>query len=75
MPAIPIETVWDVTLRRGNVLAFENTRGGSAPRAVEFYETRYDAEPYVPRKVALPDDQPTGTPETSPTNASRQRTR
>ncbi|MEV6592127.1 hypothetical protein [Streptomyces acidicola] len=59
VPVLPIEAAWDVTLRRGNVLAFENTRGGSAPRAVKFYETRREAEPCVPRKIALPDDQPT----------------
>ncbi|WP_081240879.1 hypothetical protein [Streptomyces viridosporus] len=53
---IPLKAGWDVTLRRGNVLAFENTRGDSLPRAVEFYRTRAEAEPCVPMKVALPDD-------------------
>lgn len=53
-PLVPFETRWDVTLRRGNVLAFENTRGAVRPRAVEFYATQDQAEPCVPRKVALP---------------------
>ncbi|BBC32023.1 hypothetical protein SGFS_033170 [Streptomyces graminofaciens] len=56
VPIIPMEARWDVTLRRGNVLAFENTRGDSRPRAVEFYKTKSEAEPCVPRKVTLPDD-------------------
>ncbi|MFE7837020.1 hypothetical protein ACFU53_13510 [Streptomyces sp. NPDC057474] len=56
VPVIPMEARWDVTLRRGNVLAFENTRGDSRPRAVEFYEARSEAEPCVPRKVTLPGD-------------------
>lgn len=56
VPLVPMEARWDVTLRRGNVLAFENTRGDSRPRAVEFYEARSKAEPCVPRKVTLPDD-------------------
>ncbi|MCL8017034.1 hypothetical protein [Streptomyces sp. AS02] len=59
VPLIPVESSWDLTLRRGNVLAFENTRGGTAPRAVEFYESTSTAEPCVPRKVVLPKDQPT----------------
>ncbi|MFF9804933.1 hypothetical protein ACF1G5_07340 [Streptomyces coeruleorubidus] len=54
-PLIPVKAGWDVTLRRGNVLAFENTRGDSRPRAVEFYATKREAEPCVPRKVSLPD--------------------
>jgi hypothetical protein len=37
------------------VLAFENTRGDSRPRAVELYETKTEAEPFVSMKVALPD--------------------
>ncbi|MFJ5778910.1 hypothetical protein [Streptomyces sp. NPDC093094] len=56
VPVVPMEARWDVTLRRGNVLAFENTRGDSRPRAVEFYETTGVAEPCRPRKVILPDD-------------------
>lgn len=55
VPLIPLQAGWDVTLRRGNILAFENTRGGSRPRAVEFYETKSEAEPCVPMKVSLPD--------------------
>ncbi|MFF3327862.1 hypothetical protein [Streptomyces sp. NPDC002889] len=55
VPVIPFEAGWDVTLRRGNVLTFENTKGSSQPRAVEFYETKSEAEPCVPMKVALPD--------------------
>ncbi|MEU0385573.1 hypothetical protein [Streptomyces chartreusis] len=55
-PLIPVKAGWDVTLRRGNVLAFENTRGASRPRAVEFYATKREAEPCVPIKVSLPDD-------------------
>ncbi|MFF0034084.1 hypothetical protein ACFYS7_39365 [Streptomyces avermitilis] len=43
-----------VTLHRGNVLTFENTKGSSRPRAVEFYETKSEAEPCVPMKVSLP---------------------
>ncbi|MEU0193907.1 hypothetical protein ABZ250_29295 [Streptomyces afghaniensis] len=54
-PLIPVKAGWDVTLRRGNVLAFENTRGDSRPRAVEFYATKREAEPCVPVKVSLPD--------------------
>ncbi|MEU6909171.1 hypothetical protein ACWDZW_04190 [Streptomyces coeruleorubidus] len=54
-PLIPVKAGWDVTLRRGNVLAFENTRGASRPRAVEFYATKREAEPCVPVKVSLPD--------------------
>ncbi|MGH1553470.1 hypothetical protein ACRAWF_20395 [Streptomyces sp. L7] len=56
VPIIPIQGGWQRTLRRGNVLAFENTRGSSRPRAVEFYATRSEAEPCVPVKIALPDD-------------------
>ncbi|MGX5182882.1 hypothetical protein ACWKT5_08660 [Streptomyces avermitilis] len=56
VPVIPFKSSWDVTLRRGNVLTFENTKGSSQPRAVEFYETRSEAEPCVPMKVVLPDD-------------------
>ncbi|MGW0476803.1 hypothetical protein [Streptomyces coeruleorubidus] len=55
VPVIPLQAGWDVTLRRGNVLAFENTRGASRPRAVEFYATKREAEPCVPVKVSLPD--------------------
>jgi hypothetical protein len=55
VPLIPVKAGWDVTLRRGNVLAFENTRGASRPRAVEFYATKREAEPCVPVKVSLPD--------------------
>ncbi|MFG2386650.1 hypothetical protein [Streptomyces avermitilis] len=55
VPVIPLQAGWDVTLRRGNILAFENTRGHSRPRAVEFYETKSEAEPCVPMKVSLPD--------------------
>lgn len=58
VPLIPLQAGWDVTLRRGNVLAFENTRGDSRPRAVEFYATKSEAEPCVPMKVTLPDDWP-----------------
>ncbi|GAP48244.1 hypothetical protein [Streptomyces azureus] len=54
-PLIPVKAGWDVTLRRGNVLAFENTRGDSRPRAVEFYATKREAEPCVPMKVSLSD--------------------
>ncbi|MFI7015977.1 hypothetical protein [Streptomyces sp. NPDC050164] len=54
-PLIPAKAGWDVTLRRGNVLAFENTRGDSRPRAVEFYATKREAEPCVPMKVSLSD--------------------
>ncbi|MET9868663.1 hypothetical protein ABZZ16_21250 [Streptomyces sp. NPDC006386] len=53
---IPLKARWDVTLRRGNVLAFENIRGESRPRAVEFYRTRAEAEPCVPVRVELPKD-------------------
>ncbi|MGW7046832.1 hypothetical protein ACWGDT_29885 [Streptomyces avermitilis] len=56
VPLIPLQAGWDVTLRRGNVLAFENTRGDSRPRAVEFYAAKSEAEPCVPMKVVLPDD-------------------
>lgn len=55
VPIIPIQSSWDIALRRGNVLAFENTRGSSRPRAVEFYEAKSEAEPCVPMKVALLD--------------------
>lgn len=55
VPLIPLKAGWDVTLRRGNVLAFENTRGDSRPRAVEFYATKSEAEPCVPMKVSLSD--------------------
>lgn len=54
-PLIPVKAGWDVTLRRGNVLAFENTRGDTRPRAVEFYATEREAEPCVPTKVSLTD--------------------
>ncbi|MFJ8464266.1 hypothetical protein [Streptomyces swartbergensis] len=54
-PLIPAKAGWDVTLRRGNVLAFENTRGDSRPRAVELYATKREAEPCVPTKVSLSD--------------------
>ncbi|MFD3504799.1 hypothetical protein ACFWWT_41455 [Streptomyces sp. NPDC058676] len=56
VPLIPIKASWDMTLRRGNVLAFENTKGDSRPRAVELYRTKSEAEPCVPLKVALPDN-------------------
>ncbi|MDG9709008.1 hypothetical protein [Streptomyces sp. DH10] len=55
VPLIPLQAGWDVTLRRGNVLAFENTRGDSRPRAVELYATKREAEPCVPVKVSLSD--------------------
>ncbi|MEU2587910.1 hypothetical protein ABZ612_34485 [Streptomyces avermitilis] len=61
VPVIPFrsswdvpKSTWDVTLHRGNVLTFENTKGSSRPRAVEFYETKSEAEPCVPMKVSLP---------------------
>ncbi|MFJ9968922.1 hypothetical protein [Streptomyces avermitilis] len=61
VPVIPFKSswdvpksTWDVTLHRGNVLTFENTKGSSRPRAVEFYETKTEAEPCVPMKVSLP---------------------
>ncbi|MFF5515339.1 hypothetical protein [Streptomyces coeruleorubidus] len=54
-PLIPVKAGWDVTLRRGNVLAFENTRGDSRPRAVELYATKREAEPCIPMKVSLSD--------------------
>ncbi|MDR6974070.1 hypothetical protein J2X68_000748 [Streptomyces sp. 3330] len=54
IPVVPLEAGWDVTLRRGNVLAFENTEGMSRPRAVELYSTRSQAEPCLPLKVTLP---------------------
>ncbi|MFF5980438.1 hypothetical protein ACFY78_16505 [Streptomyces olindensis] len=56
VPIIPMKARWDVTLRPGSVLAFENTRGASRPRAVEFYRTRAEAEPCVPVRVTLPED-------------------
>ncbi|MFD9434741.1 hypothetical protein [Streptomyces sp. NPDC060002] len=56
VPVIPVKAGWDLTLRRGNVLTFENMEGMSRPRAVELYPTRSQAEPCVPMKVALPDD-------------------
>ncbi|WP_411150939.1 hypothetical protein [Streptomyces sp. A30] len=56
VPIVPFKAGWDVTLRPGNVLAFENTRGVSRPRAVEIYKTRAEAEPCVPMKIVLPDD-------------------
>lgn len=59
VPLIPIKASWDMTLRRGNVLAFENTKGDSRPRAVEFYKTKSEAEPCVPLKLTLPDNWPT----------------
>ncbi|WP_327312185.1 hypothetical protein [Streptomyces sp. NBC_01235] len=55
VPIIPIKASWDFTLRRGNVLAFENMEGMSRPRAVELYATRSEAKPCVPLKVTLPD--------------------
>ncbi|KQX65013.1 hypothetical protein [Streptomyces sp. Root1310] len=55
-PVVPIKAGWDFTLRRGNVLTFENMEGMSRPRAVELYSTRSQAEPCVPLKVTLPDD-------------------
>jgi hypothetical protein len=56
VPVIPIKAGWDLTLRRGNVLSFENMEGMSRPRAVELYPTKDQAEPCVPMKVVLPDD-------------------
>ncbi|MFE9602828.1 hypothetical protein [Streptomyces hokutonensis] len=62
VPLIPLRGTWKLpstwqgTLRRGNVLAFENTKGSSRPRAVEFYATRSEAEPCVAVEIALPDD-------------------
>ncbi|MFD9322825.1 hypothetical protein ACFWDQ_35125 [Streptomyces sp. NPDC060053] len=56
VPVIAIKVGWDFTLRRGNVLTFENMEGMSRPRAVELYSTKSQAEPCVPLKVALPDD-------------------
>ncbi|WP_019070504.1 hypothetical protein [Streptomyces hokutonensis] len=62
VPLVPLRgtwkqpSTWQGTLRKGNVLAFENTKGSSRPRAVEFYATRSEAEPCVPVKIALPDD-------------------
>jgi hypothetical protein len=56
VPIIPLKAGSDFTLHRGNVLAFENTKGSNRPRAVEVYQTRAEAEPCVPVKVTLPDD-------------------
>lgn len=56
VPGIAFKAGWDFTLRRGNVLAFENMEGVSRPRAVELYATRTEAEPCVPLKVTLPDE-------------------
>jgi hypothetical protein len=56
VPIIPIKAGWDVTLRPGNVLAFENTRGSDRPRAIEVYKTRAEVEPCVPMKIVLPGD-------------------
>jgi hypothetical protein len=56
VPLIPLKPSLNMTLRRGNVLAFENTEGDSRPRAVELYKTRSQAEPCVPMKVVLPDE-------------------
>jgi hypothetical protein len=52
---------WTVTLRRGDVLAFEKARGGSEPRAVTRYEIKAlevtgESEPCVPVKRASPGD-------------------
>jgi hypothetical protein len=55
VPIIPVKASWDFTLRRGNVLAFENARGDSRPQAVTFYRTKSEVEPCVPVKVTLPD--------------------
>lgn len=56
VPVVPVKSSWDVTLRRGNVLAFENMRGVPRPRAIEFYATKDEAEPCVPLKLTLPGD-------------------
>ncbi|MFI9168176.1 hypothetical protein [Streptomyces lincolnensis] len=56
MPLIPLKIGSNIPLHRGNVLAFENTKGSKWPRAVEVYKTRAEAEPCVPVKVTLPDD-------------------
>lgn len=56
IPVIPMKAGANVTLRPGNVLAFENTRGSDRPRAVEIYKTRAEVEPCVPMKLVLPGD-------------------
>ncbi|MPY33009.1 hypothetical protein FNH09_17600 [Streptomyces adustus] len=55
VPVIPVKSSWDITLHSGNVLAFENVRGDSRPRAVSVYEVTSEAEPCRPLKVTLPD--------------------
>ncbi|MGW6793624.1 hypothetical protein [Streptomyces chartreusis] len=54
VPIIPIKASYDFTLRRGNVLAFENTKGATRPRAVELYATQSEAEPCIPMKLIRP---------------------
>ncbi|MGY4741921.1 hypothetical protein [Streptomyces sp. ATMOS53] len=56
VPGIAIKASWDFTLRRGNVLAFENMKGMSRPRAVELYTSKNEAKPCVPLKLTLPDE-------------------
>jgi hypothetical protein len=56
VPGIAIKAGWDFTLRRGNVLAFENMKGMSRPRAVELYASKSEAKPCVPLKLTLPDE-------------------
>lgn len=41
-----------ITLRRGNLLVFENTRGQTLPKAINAYAVRRDYEPCVPVKPA-----------------------
>jgi hypothetical protein len=54
-------SAWTVTLHRGDLLSFENTKGSSRPRAItryeiKAYEVEGDTTTCVPMKRALTDD-------------------
>ncbi|MER5373748.1 hypothetical protein [Streptomyces sp. NPDC002553] len=55
VPVVPLKSSWDLTLGRGDLLAFENTAGSDRARAVEHYAAGTKAEPCVSLKLALPD--------------------
>ncbi|MGC9538356.1 hypothetical protein [Streptomyces sp. UG1] len=47
-----------ITLRRGNLLVFENIRGADRPTSVNAFADKGDYKPCVPVRPLMPDDKP-----------------
>ena len=56
VPILTSQRNWGVTLRRGNVLVFENTKGDTKSYRAHAYATKGEVKPCVPVKSAIPDD-------------------